>query len=169
MYLGSTNLFDKPMEESPEFAAMFSEGMEEGQEAYEHYSLTSSNLGRLAFWRGDYIGETLVEHMPFANFRAMLKADEDTHFTATTPSKFYASRRHENWDAEKAYVFIKSTILALLPLEQQGIGKEELVATPNHWEFRNVVMETLHLDINQRLCQISEEGTWYGNRRFLVG
>ena len=171
MYLGSTNLFDKPMEESPEFQAMFSEGMEEGQEAYRHYSLTSSNFGRLAFWKGEYVGETLFEHMPLANIRAAFPDDENTHYTATTPSKFYASRRHENWDGDKAYDIYKKYhpgIIAMM--EQQGVTREELANTPNHFEFRNTVMETLHMGyVNQRLANISEEGAWYGNAGRFVG
>lgn len=135
------------------------------QEAIDYYLLDRSNLKRLVN------PATLYRHPPLKNVVNFINQSDEA-YSYTTPPNFFSSRRQEGWDGEKALEVFSETNAPLLSVFQAiGGNVQQLKDSPNHYEFRYLINETVHMHSVAARVAIAQKnrGWWERQGNFAIG
>ena len=137
MYSGNTDIFERLTEDAPDLFGITDE---------EQLKI---NLGRR--WSGSWGRQFGVrqnagfegdqtEYLTFGeNFREWFEGD-------TLPTGFLGGKKQEGWDAKKGYELLQQYHPGFAAyLDTVGLDKEKLFETPNHWEFRYQINNTVQM------------------------
>lgn len=121
----------------------------------------------------------ILDYIPFVDNRREGMEDVDTNFflfeniralfgeEGILPTQVFGEQKQEGWDAAKAWELMKEyhPDYSSYLVNVAGVNVEQLLRTPNHWEFRYAINEAVDMsNIQTILSSRARDQNWFENK-----
>ena len=121
----------------------------------------------------------ILDYIPFVDNRREGMEDVDTNFflfeniralfgeEGILPTQVFGEQKQEGWDAAKAWELMKEyhPDISSYLVNVAGVNVEQLLRTPNHWEFRYAINEAVDMsNIQAILSSRARDQNWLENK-----